>query len=182
MRIALGLLAGLALSACAGPAPDAALGRLPPPPGPSAPEVAARPAVWFLDEPMQCVPYARKVSGIQIRGDAWTWWNRAAGRYRRGPDPAPGSVMVLARSGRMRHGHLGVVRRVVSARELQLTHTNWGWDRRTRRMVHEAMSVIDVSPANDWSEVRLMNAVTQDYGRVYPVQGFIHAEPAGRPT
>jgi hypothetical protein len=29
---------------------------------------------------LQCVPYARQVSGIQIYGDAWTWWDQAAGR------------------------------------------------------------------------------------------------------
>jgi len=24
--------------------------------------------------PLQCVPYARQLSGLDIRGDAWSWW------------------------------------------------------------------------------------------------------------
>jgi hypothetical protein len=38
---------------------------------------------------LQCVPYARQVSGIQLYGDAHTWWDQAAGRYDRGFTPAP---------------------------------------------------------------------------------------------
>ena len=34
-----------------------------------------------LDAYLQCVPYARDVSGIQIYGDAHTWWDQAQGRY-----------------------------------------------------------------------------------------------------
>ena len=30
---------------------------------------------------LQCVPYARDVTGIDIYGDAHTWWQQAAGRY-----------------------------------------------------------------------------------------------------
>ena len=33
---------------------------------------------------LQCVPYARQVSGIRIFGDAHTWWGQAEGRYARG--------------------------------------------------------------------------------------------------
>ena len=33
--------------------------------------------------PMQCVPYARKKSGVKIFGDAYTWWDKAAGRFER---------------------------------------------------------------------------------------------------
>ncbi|MFY8142871.1 MAG: CHAP domain-containing protein, partial [Caulobacter sp.] len=29
----------------------------------------------------QCVPFARLMSGIQIFGDARTWWSQAAGKY-----------------------------------------------------------------------------------------------------
>src|SRR6478672_2506999 len=38
----------------------------------------------------QCVPYARDYSGIQIFGDAWTWWTQANGRYARGQLPIRG--------------------------------------------------------------------------------------------
>ena len=30
-----------------------------------------------------CVPYARARTGIELRGDAWQWWEAAAGRYDR---------------------------------------------------------------------------------------------------
>jgi hypothetical protein len=32
---------------------------------------------------LQCVPYARAQSGIEIRGNAGTWWAQAEGRYAR---------------------------------------------------------------------------------------------------
>ena len=41
----------------------------------------------------ECVPFARAASGIQIYGDAWTWWGKAAGHYRRGELPRGGSVV-----------------------------------------------------------------------------------------
>ena len=34
----------------------------------------------------QCVPFARLMSGIQIFGDARTWWSQAAGKYDTGLD------------------------------------------------------------------------------------------------
>ena len=49
-------------------------------------------------KPLQCVPYARRVSGIAIRGDAWTWWRTAERRYRKGSRPAVGSVLALKRT------------------------------------------------------------------------------------
>ena len=36
---------------------------------------------------LQCVPYARQVSGVQIYGDARTWWDQAQGRYATGTVP-----------------------------------------------------------------------------------------------
>ena len=38
-------------------------------------------AVDDLPPYLQCVPYARQVSGIRIYGDAHTWWDQAEGRY-----------------------------------------------------------------------------------------------------
>jgi hypothetical protein len=40
---------------------------------------------------MECVPYARRVSGIELTGDAYLWWNEAAGRYERGNMRASGT-------------------------------------------------------------------------------------------
>jgi surface antigen len=75
--------------------------------------------------PLQCVPYAREQSGINIRGDAYTWWDKAAGKYPRGSLPEPGTVMVLHNYAGPTHGHLAVVRQVVSPREIRVDHANW---------------------------------------------------------
>ncbi|HXD02460.1 MAG TPA: CHAP domain-containing protein, partial [Novosphingobium sp.] len=44
---------------------------------------------------LQCVPYARAVSGVLIFGDARTWWDQADGRYARGTTPKVGAVMTF---------------------------------------------------------------------------------------
>jgi len=36
------------------------------------------------DSPLQCVPYARDHSQVALYGDAYTWWDQAAGRFSRG--------------------------------------------------------------------------------------------------
>ena len=51
------------------------------------------------DDYLQCVPFARMLSGIQIFGDAWTWWQKAAGRYAQGFVPKAGAVLVFKPSG-----------------------------------------------------------------------------------
>ena len=45
---------------------------------------------------LQCVPFARQSSGIQLYGDALSWWDQAAGRYARGRQPKVGAVMSFA--------------------------------------------------------------------------------------
>lgn len=123
-----------------------------------------------------CVPYAREISGIQIRGDADTWWGQAAGRYPRGRTPAPYSVLALKPDNRLRDGHVAVVTGIVGPREIRVSHANWGWTPQTRGRVYEHMPVIDVSEANDWSEVRFKHPAVGDFGRVYPALGFIHSD------
>ena len=61
------------------------------------------------------MPYARALTGIPIYGDAWTWWNQAAGRYRRGSEPESGAMMVLDGYAGPHRAHLAVVRTVISA-------------------------------------------------------------------
>ena len=34
----------------------------------------------FAETYWQCVPFARLVSGIQLFGDAYTWWQQAIGK------------------------------------------------------------------------------------------------------
>ena len=122
---------------------------------------------------LQCVPYARAHSGINLRGDAYTWWDKAAGVYARGHDPIEGSVLVLNGYGKHR-GHVAVVRRIVSPREIRIDHANWLDD----RAVYVNDPVVDVSDANDWSQVKVWNIRSGSWGtRTYHVQGFIGPSP-----
>lgn len=123
----------------------------------------------------QCVPYARDVSGIQIRGDAHTWWRQAEGRYERGAQPRVGAVMVLSKTQRLKYGHVAVVTKVIDSRNIEVTHANWGGDRHTRTVVYKAMPVKDVSSNNDWSKARFWHYPSSTYGSVYPNSGFIYA-------
>lgn len=118
---------------------------------------------------VECVPYARQVSGLQLQGEADSWWRGAAGRYARGSRPVPGSVLVFRRSGRLPSGHVSVVRSVVSSREIRVDHANW---------VHHRIGpddpVLDVSPANDWTWVRVWWAPSGALGSTtYAAYGFV---------
>jgi surface antigen len=115
-------------------------------------------------------------SGIPLRGDAWTWWDAAAGRYERGHAPRTGSVLVLMRSARLPQGHLAVVSRVVSAREVRVDHANWApAGAAAKGRVARNQPVMDVSPASDWSSVRVWFPRIDDWGASsYPRHGFIH--------
>ena len=118
---------------------------------------------------VECVPYARQVSGIQLYGDAASWWDGAAGQYDRGPQPSPGAVLVFRRSGRLPHGHVSVVAALRSAREIRVTQANWVHGRIARDE-----PVVDVSPANDWTAVRVWWQPASALGTtVYPTFGFI---------
>ena len=123
---------------------------------------------------LQCVPYARQISKVSIRGDAWTWWPSAKGRYGRGSKPKVGSVLVLKRTRRLRYGHIAVVTRILSSREIIVDHANW----LNRGRLHLGTPVRDVSANNDWSAVRVWYTPGNQYGsRSYPAHGFIHPEP-----
>jgi surface antigen len=115
-----------------------------------------------------CVPFARMASGIEIKGNAVTWWAGAAGRYDRGDEPAVGAVMAFGATRKMRMGHVAVVSRVISDRVVQIDHANW-----TRNQISLNMTVVDVSAAGDWSAVRV-ESQPGVLGAVYPVKGFIY--------
>lgn len=125
------------------------------------------------DKFLQCVPYAREVSGIEIYGDAWTWWRQAAGNFRRGHIPAVGAVLAFKKTRRLKYGHVAVVAAILDSRHILVNQANWGSDSRTRGKVHLRQPVVDVSPKNDWSQLRLMNTLGT-YGRMYPAHGFIY--------
>jgi surface antigen len=128
--------------------------------------------------PMQCVPYARSVSGINIRGDAWTWWSSAEDLYERGDQPREGAVLVFARTDRLRRGHVSVVTKLLNRREILITHANWASNGTGRGQVTRDVPVVDVSPGNDWSQVRVWNG-DGAFGRIYPAYGFIYPNRLG---
>lgn len=121
-------------------------------------------------QPLECVPYARARSGLALYGDAATWWDKAEGRYAKRRAPQIGSVIVLTGYAGPGRGHVGVVSALVSAREIRLDHANWLGD----GAIYIDDPVADVSPQNDWSEVRVWNPHTVAWGRkTYLVEGFI---------
>lgn len=135
----------------------------------------------LLDYVGQCVPFARQASGIQIYGDAWTWWDQADGRYRRGHAPHVGAVIVFAQSGKLRLGHVAVVSRIVERRVVMLTHANWSRQNGVRGHAEQDVTLYDVSPRNDWSEVKVWYRDTDGLGSsVYAIKGFIY--PDGPPA
>ncbi|WP_374530903.1 CHAP domain-containing protein, partial [Novosphingobium sp.] len=74
---------------------------------------------------LQCVPYARQVTGISIYGDAHTWWDQAEGRYSRGYKPKVGAVMAFKPHGNSTLGHVAAVSRIVDSRTILIRHANW---------------------------------------------------------
>ncbi|HEX7741649.1 MAG TPA: CHAP domain-containing protein, partial [Sphingobium sp.] len=74
---------------------------------------------------LQCVPYARIVSGVNIRGDAWTWWGQAEDHYQRGHEPRRGAVLAFRPNGPMTLGHVAVVSKVLGGRRMLIRHANW---------------------------------------------------------
>ena len=132
---------------------------------------------------LQCVPYARAVSGIQIRGDAWTWWGQAEGRYARGFAPKVGAVMAMRPHGNSHLGHVAAVSRIIDDRTILIRHANWSPINGRRGQIEDNVRVIDVSPTNDWSEVRVWYAPIQAVGgSVWPVEGFIYPGKAPKNT
>ena len=113
-----------------------------------------------------------KSSGITVAGNAWQWWDHAAGTYQRGDVPEPGGVLAFRANGRMRLGHVAVVTRVINNREIEIDHANWAG-----RGVAHGVAVVDVSENNDWSAVRVSLGRSDSFGSVYPTYGFIYDRP-----
>jgi surface antigen len=118
----------------------------------------------------QCVTFARSISSIDIRGNAKTWWAQATGRYLRAALPTAGSVMAFKPTGSMPQGHVAVVSKVISDREVLLDHANWSRPGKVERGVR----AVDVSAKGDWSAVRVFYAGAGGLGtRVNALYGFI---------
>ena len=117
-----------------------------------------------------CVHYARQLTSFSVQGDAWMWWQNSAGRYQHGSRPVEGSVLVFRRTGRLHYGHVSVVSRVVDRRTILVDHSWLEGD-----TLHRGMKVIDTSPNNNWSSVKVWYEPSDHLGlRTYPTFGFIY--------
>lgn len=122
---------------------------------------------------LQCVPFARENTGIELAGNAANWWENAEGVYQRGARPEVGSVLNFRANGRMRMGHVAVVSGVIDGRNIEIDHANWSGHGGVGRNI----SVVDVSPGNDWSAVRVALSHSGEFGSIYPTYGFIYDRP-----
>jgi surface antigen len=134
-----------------------------------------KPEILSATSPLQCVPFARDASGVEIRGDANRWWKLAAGKYSRGRLPREGAVLVLRGYNTARRGHVAVVRQILDDRTIVVDHANWGNDGR----IYLSAPVRDESPKNDWSRVRVWYTPGDQWGqRIYKAKGFIYPSTA----
>jgi surface antigen len=133
----------------------------------------ATPSAANAQSYLQCAPFARAFSGIQLFGAAAGWWHQAIGKYAQGGAPKPGSVLVFKALSSMRSGHVATVTQIVSDRIIRVTHANWGGMR--GRIEHD-VTVIDASANNDWSAVKVWYAPIGGVGtKAYPTYGFIYS-------
>tara|TARA_B100000678_G_C18213704_1_gene504454 strand:+ start:209 stop:763 length:555 start_codon:yes stop_codon:yes gene_type:complete len=136
--------------------------------------------VGFFGSPahahLQCVPYARDVSGISIHGNAHTWWDQADGKFARGQEPQVGAILAFQSSRAMPLGHVAVVAQIIDDRQIILNHANWSGP----GMIERHALAVDVSEAGDWSSVRVWFGPSHALGsRHNPTFGFIYDDPAG---
>ena len=123
---------------------------------------------------LQCVPYARSVSGIAIHGNALTWWEQAEGLYPRGNHPEVNSVLAFQPTAAMPLGHVAVVAEIIDDRRIKLNHANWS----RPGMIERRALAVDVSDDGDWSAVRVWYERNQSLGaRINPTFGFIYGTP-----
>ena len=85
-----------------------------------------------------------------------------------------GAVLVLRKTNRLRYGHVAVVKQVLNPRLINVTHSNWGSDGRSRRIIYDSMHAEDVSSANNWTSVRFWNYKNGTFGFPYAAHGFIY--------
>ena len=125
---------------------------------------------------LNCVQFVQQASRLPLHGDAWQWWDAAAAdQLGRGSAPKPGSVMVFSKTHLLQHGHVALVRAVKNSRSILVDHANWSPIQGHRGQIERSVEVVDVSPNNDWSRVRVWYHPTGEIGQtVYPVKGFVY--------
>lgn len=132
-------------------------------------------------EYLQCVPFARELSGVQIYGDAHSWWRQARFAYERGDIPQVGAVLSLKSHGNMKLGHVAVVSHIIDDRNILLDHANWSPINGRRGQIERNVAAVDVSKRGDWSKVKIWYAPIGALGKTaYPVNGFIY--PNSKPS
>lgn len=124
---------------------------------------------------LQCVAYVRQNTDFDIRGNARDWWSHAEGIYARGQQPEAGAVLSFRPTRHMPLGHVAVVRKQIDSRTILIDQSHWSSNGISRNV-----RVVDVSPANDWSAVRVALASNDGrLGSIYPTHGFIYARGEG---
>ena len=125
----------------------------------------------------QCAPFARVFSGLQLFGDAYSWWQQAVGKYAEGATPKAGAVLVFKAANGMRVGHVATVTKVISDRIIKVTHANWSRINGLRGQIERDVTVVDASAKGDWSAVKVWFDPIKDIGiKAYPVYGFIYGK------
>jgi hypothetical protein len=145
---------------------------------PAIPQVPALTAMAVVPPPsvekplhrLFCVEYARMRSGLAVFGDAKHWWERARNLYARLSHPVEEAVMVFSGSKRLKRGHVAVVTNIVGPRRITVDQANW----QNHGEIDHSTPVLDVSPDNDWSRVRVWDMRSGQFGtHVYAISGFI---------
>jgi hypothetical protein len=132
------------------------------------------PTVEHSAQRLFCAQYARIRSGFPVFGDAKNWWERAKNLYDRVTTPVADAVMVFSTTKRLKKGHVAVVTDIVSPREVRVDQANW----LNHGEIDHSTPVLDVSPDNDWSQVRVWDVRSNQFGaHVYPLNGFIVKAP-----
>jgi hypothetical protein len=145
----------------------------------AATRAATLPAIRH-DPSAECVPFARAISGVDIVGDAHTWWHQAEGRFARGGRPVPGAVMAFRAQPDMKLGHVAVVTAVLDARTVLVAHRNWDGGLGKGRISLD-QPVRDVSARGDWSTVRVWHEGSRTLGpNAWPLAGFIYNDASRR--
>lgn len=122
---------------------------------------------------LQCVAFVKQTTDFNIRGNARDWWGAASGRFARGGQPEEGAVLAFRGTRRMPLGHVSLVSSIVDSRTILVDHSHWASPGISRNV-----RVVDVSPNNDWSAVRVaLNGNSDRLGSIYPTHGFIYSRP-----
>jgi hypothetical protein len=70
---------------------------------------------------------------------------------------------------------------VLTDRVVQITHANWSPIEGSRGKVEKDVTVIDVSPSGDWSQVKVWYDPNRDLGgSTYSTHGFIYPDASAR--